>query len=677
MTFLQPLLLWALPLAALPILIHLIHLHRRRTIPWAAMMFLFAAQKMNKGFTRLRQWLILALRTLAVLALLFMIARPLAGGWLGLTGGSPDTVLILLDRSASMEQINPLTGSSKRHTGLQKLAAAMQETYRDRSQLILIDSATLTPIPLTKAAQLPDLPQTAATSTTADLPSLLQAALDHITTNQTGRTDLWILSDLQSSDWDPSSGRWENLRTAFATLPGLRFHLLAYPQPAQNNLSITLENLTRRQSTDKAELLLDLRIARHDTSTNLNPIELPLRFVINGTATTTTVTLKEQQRELLLQGHNIPLDQQTTRGWGRIELPNDTQPADNIAHFAFDQPPVLHSVIITDTPEETAPLQAILTAPADPLRRYSAQTFPSTRSAEIDWETTALIVWQSPLPAADTLIAKQLQNHLAAGHTLLFLPPESEIETSTTPFLNLTWGPWQTSPTHQTQSVEWWRTDTGPLANTRDGKALPLGELEILRHRQLLGESATPFARLANQHPLLLRANTDQTQNHHAWFLTTLPGSGSSTLARDGVNLFALLHRLLNDGARTLGKTQQRIASLTALGDEPLTPWTPLSPTIPITPPYAIHDGIYTSTDRLIALNRPPAEDHYTPLPNSTLDELFKDLDHRRIEDNLENQSSLTSEIWRTLLFVMALFLIAEALLCLPQKEKATKPIPA
>ena len=77
MTFLQPLLLIALPLIALPIIIHLIHLYRRRQVKWAAMMFLMAAQRMNKGFTRLRQILILLFRVLTLAAILLVIARPL------------------------------------------------------------------------------------------------------------------------------------------------------------------------------------------------------------------------------------------------------------------------------------------------------------------------------------------------------------------------------------------------------------------------------------------------------------------------------------------------------------------------------------------------------------------------------------------------------------------------
>ena len=151
MTFLQPLLLWGLPLAALPVIIHLIHLHRRRTVKWGAMMFLLAAQRMNKGFSRLRQILILAFRVLALLALVFVVSRPLAGGWLGLTGGAPDTVLLLVDRSASMEQQNLATGISKRAAGLGNLAKAVKDTVGGRSRLVLIDSAGLQPLPLERA----------------------------------------------------------------------------------------------------------------------------------------------------------------------------------------------------------------------------------------------------------------------------------------------------------------------------------------------------------------------------------------------------------------------------------------------------------------------------------------------------------------------------------------------
>ena len=81
MSFLQPILLIGLPLALLPVIIHLINQHRHRTVKWGAMMFLLDAKRMTKGMARLRQILIMAMRVLALLGLIFAISRPLASGW--------------------------------------------------------------------------------------------------------------------------------------------------------------------------------------------------------------------------------------------------------------------------------------------------------------------------------------------------------------------------------------------------------------------------------------------------------------------------------------------------------------------------------------------------------------------------------------------------------------------
>ena len=105
MSFLQPWLLFGLPLVALPIIIHLINQRRYQTVRWGAMMFLLTANRMARGFARLRQYLIMAARMAAIAGLVFAVSRPLASGWLGLAaGGRPDTTIILLDRSPSMQQ---------------------------------------------------------------------------------------------------------------------------------------------------------------------------------------------------------------------------------------------------------------------------------------------------------------------------------------------------------------------------------------------------------------------------------------------------------------------------------------------------------------------------------------------------------------------------------------------
>src|SRR5438874_13196099 len=113
MTFLQPIILWGLPLILLPVVIHLLNRMRHRSQPWAAMRFLISATRSSVSHAKLRQFLILLFRIFAVLMLVLFLSRPLAGGWLGWAlSSAPDVILILLDRSASMETRVPGTTSS-------------------------------------------------------------------------------------------------------------------------------------------------------------------------------------------------------------------------------------------------------------------------------------------------------------------------------------------------------------------------------------------------------------------------------------------------------------------------------------------------------------------------------------------------------------------------------------
>ncbi|MDE0820949.1 MAG: BatA domain-containing protein [Opitutales bacterium] len=218
MSFLQPGLLLALPMIALPVIIHLINRQRHRTVSWGAMMFLLDAKKMTRGMAKLRQWIILLMRMLAVAGLIFALSRPLAGLWFGsVAGGVTDTTIILLDRSASMEQQNLQTGLSKRATALNKLSEMLEKTNRG-TRVVLIESANLDPIELDFKDDLTSLPQTGPTSTSTDIPALLERGIEYIDANQSGRTDVWLCTDMRANDWDAVSGRWEAVRSRASLL---------------------------------------------------------------------------------------------------------------------------------------------------------------------------------------------------------------------------------------------------------------------------------------------------------------------------------------------------------------------------------------------------------------------------------------------------------------------------
>ena len=219
MSFLNPLLLLGLPLIALPIIIHLINQRRYQTIRWAAMMFLLAANRMSRGYARIRQWLIMAFRMAAIATLIFAISRPLAGGWVGLAaGGRPDTTIVLLDRSPSMQQGG--ASGSKLETGRRQLAQTFETIGSAR--WALVESATNKVRELESAGELLTAPVPSPIGASSDIPGMLGVAADYLKANKAGRTEVWIGSDLRENDWNADGGRWQALAGCVPPVPAGR-----------------------------------------------------------------------------------------------------------------------------------------------------------------------------------------------------------------------------------------------------------------------------------------------------------------------------------------------------------------------------------------------------------------------------------------------------------------------
>ena len=106
MSFLSIAFLLAFPLAAAPLLLHWFDRRRNMVIQWGAMEFLMEASARKTSARRLKQWLLLLLRCLAIAALVFALARPLLpAGYLGQSHRS-ETIFVI-DNSMSMMRNTP------------------------------------------------------------------------------------------------------------------------------------------------------------------------------------------------------------------------------------------------------------------------------------------------------------------------------------------------------------------------------------------------------------------------------------------------------------------------------------------------------------------------------------------------------------------------------------------
>ena len=103
MGFLHLTLLPFVALAAIPIVLHLLTLHRLKTVELSTFRFLFDSYVQQRRRMRFLEALLAGLRALAVLLLVLLVMRPVVRHWGGLFGsGSGRDVVLLVDGSASM-----------------------------------------------------------------------------------------------------------------------------------------------------------------------------------------------------------------------------------------------------------------------------------------------------------------------------------------------------------------------------------------------------------------------------------------------------------------------------------------------------------------------------------------------------------------------------------------------
>jgi hypothetical protein len=667
MSFLQPLMLVALPLIALPIIIHLINQWRYQTKRWGAMMFLLAANRMNRGFARIRQWLILAMRTLAIAGLILAIARPLASGLLGMTaGGKVDTTIVLLDRSPSMQQ-QGLGGSTKLETGRRQLTDALQTL--GSTHWVAIDADGARPQAFDSLPALVDSPAMQASSATADLPTMLEAALDYLETNKPGPTEIWICSDLREADWNAESGTWSVIREGFERLPqSIRFHLLAYPNDAKDNLTIRATEV-RREPTNAAgiaenNLLVSFRLSRPmQDDRGEETLSVPVRIEIEGARSELTVELSGSQTEV--RNHRVPLPNNQISGWGKLSIPADANNADNEFYFVFDDPPVRRVVVVSEDRAVTRPLEIAAAVSADGQANSTVDVLTPDQLDSLALEQTSLLMWQTSLPDAST--APAVENYIKGGGQVIFFPPSRLSGTGAATserFLGVGWQSWVGA--EQKVMVENWRGDQDLLAATKSGAGLPVGQLELSGYARLSSDvELSKLATMTGGDPLLARV---PTARGGAYFFTASPDPKASTLAESGIVLFVAVQRAIEYGQLALGNTTQRSAGESA---EPTDDWRQLAgPEGVLSTEFGSQAGIYRAGERLFAVNRSLAEDQRGRLADEKVDGLFAGLPYARVDDQAGNLSGIVREVWRIFLVAMILALLIEALLCLPRPQR-------
>ena len=341
MTFLNALMLLGLAAVAVPLIIHLFHRRRVSTVDFRSLIFIRDHHLQRSRALRLRELLLLLLRTFIVLFLVLAFSRPVVEGLAGWLIGSSlkqrTVFAIVLDNSYSMA-----AGS----LGVTPFAAAKAEARRiiemmgeGDEGLIVLSAApaeALPPVPTVRMETLRELlADMEVSERSGDMAGALDLARQKLAGIVAADKSIYLLSDLQRSDWQQMAES-VTADTADPSQPSHsapQVYLYAYEAGSVDNASIDAVSVSEGLLIrDQPEQFVATVANRNSVAMNAREVSL----VINGEKRDSRQVTAEADGTGIVQ-FNVLIDR-PGRYVGYVELEDDDIAADNRRHFTLSVP---------------------------------------------------------------------------------------------------------------------------------------------------------------------------------------------------------------------------------------------------------------------------------------------------------------------------------------------------
>lgn len=232
MEFLNPLALFALAAAAIPLIIHLFNFRRPRKVDFSSLAFVKELQKSTMQRVRIKQWLLLLLRMMAIAFLVLAFARPtLTGDIAGTLGGrASSSVAVVVDNSLSMT-LRDSEGEYLRQA--KDILAGVIDELGTGDEIILIPAAgDAGAVRYTNVGSaLEAMEELEPASGSGSIPQAVSRAADALRNASNVNREIYVATDLQETAFA------DTVRTAM--VGNVRTYLLPVGSRTHSNVAVT------------------------------------------------------------------------------------------------------------------------------------------------------------------------------------------------------------------------------------------------------------------------------------------------------------------------------------------------------------------------------------------------------------------------------------------------------
>lgn len=395
----------------IPLFLHLFNLRQPQTVDFSSLDFVKELQESAVQRVRIKEWLLLALRMLAIACLVLAFSRPtLTGSLAGMGASVPTTHALVVDNSLSMTADGE--GGSYFEQAVRNSERVL-ETVEEGDEVLVwptVPTSAESPEPVSNVGiarqALSDLaPRAGATSLAQAVVQASQAAAR----SGSPQSVVYVASDFQASTLADS--------VASNVPDGVRVQLLPVETREHSNVGI-------------ADVTVTSRIAEVD-----QPVELEATLVNYGPE-----PLEDYVTSVYLEGERVAQATATlepglettvsftvtpqTRGWlaGAVAVEGDDVPVDDRHHFTLHVPEERRILVVRGDGQRTRYVDLALSSEmiADRIAfRTSTIEEPELASTELGQYDTVLLVGPRSLSSGEV---EALTRYVDRGGGLLLFP---------------------------------------------------------------------------------------------------------------------------------------------------------------------------------------------------------------------------------------------------------------
>lgn len=418
MTFLNPLVLVGLIAASIPIIIHLLNLRRLKVVQFSSIQFLKEMQKNKMRKVKIKQILLLIIRTLAIIFLVLSFSRPTIRNvkLAGFGSEVKNTIVILIDDSPSMS-----VADKKGEYFLQakKLAEKILESVEEGDEIYFFRFSELSPLKnnfeqSSKSLAEREIKNLEISDISKNFIDVFISLSKILEQSKNYSKEIYILTDFQKSNLPDNSYR--DLKLDRIIDSNTRIYFFNIGERDAYNISIDSLEVSNRIFEINKQINIAASITNHSEERGTN---------INSSLYFNDKKVAQKGIDLNSKSSGIFSFNGQIKEYGfnssKLELEDDDFLRDNVRYFNFYVPEKFKVLMVAENPADLMFVNIVLSQSLDDnlepifsITQTSPQFFNSYKPEDFE-----VLIISSPEKLFNL---KPLQNYIEKGGMAILIP---------------------------------------------------------------------------------------------------------------------------------------------------------------------------------------------------------------------------------------------------------------